>query len=336
LFELRRKESIPALRLALTRADDEDVRRYAALGLTRLGEGAPLTVELLESPDLHFRRLAALALAESGDKRGEDVLVAWWRDERSRDYQRSRELLDVFGALRSKDAVVPLMQSLPDVRLRPYIAQTLGKIREEAAAGALLVALNDERMQSTRVALAGALADLDAGPALAAPLVRYLGVPDPLPGGLLLAERAKILEHVGGPTGRDAVRLSREANLGVKLTLTVPPGGNGKGVRLLVRAKNSGSASGTLLFARGADSAPSKGGPTLPRLPVIDEQGALRLSVPPASEPVEIAATLPESFGAKAAMRATFLLYAERGIEVETLAVVPLADELPPPPPKPW
>ena len=43
----------------------------------------------------------------------------------------------------SKDAVVPLMQSLPDVRLRPYIAQTLGKIRDEAAAGALLNALND-------------------------------------------------------------------------------------------------------------------------------------------------------------------------------------------------
>jgi hypothetical protein len=247
--------------------------------------------------------------------------------------------LDVFGALRSKDAVVPLMQALSDVRLRPYIAQTLGKIREEAAAGALLSALCDERMQSTRVALATALADLDAGPALAAPLVRYLGVPDPLPGGLLLAQRAKILEHIGGPSGREALRLSREANLGVKLTVTIPPGGNGKGVRLLVRAKNSGSGPGTLLFARGADGAASpKSGssPSLPRLPVIDEQHALRVSVPEANEPLEVAATLPESFGVKAAMRATFLLYAERGIDVETLAVVPLADELPPPPPKPW
>jgi arylsulfatase A-like enzyme len=338
LFELRRKETAPALRLALSRAEDEDVRRYAALALTRLGEGAPLTVELLHSPDAHFRRLAALALGESGDKRGEDLLVAWWHDEHDRDFQRSRELLEVFGALRTKDAVVPLMQSLSDVRLRPYIAQTLGKIRDEAAAGALINALNDERMQSTRVALASALADLDAGPALATPLVRFLGVPDPLPGGLALAERAKILEHIGGPIGRDAARLSRDENLGVKLTVTIPPGGNGKGVRLLVRVRNLGSAAGTLLFARGVEGvvAPKHEGLTLPKLPVIDEKQALRLTVPPSTEPLELAAQLPPSFGAKAALRASFLLYAERGIEVETLALVPLSDELPPPPPKPW
>jgi arylsulfatase A-like enzyme len=338
LFELRRKETIAALRLALGRAEDENVKRFAALSLTRLGEGAPLTVELLQSPDLRFRRLAALALGESGDKRGEEVLIAWWRDERARDFQRSRELLEVFGALRTKDVVVPLMQSLPDVRLRPYIAQTLGKIRDEAAAGALLNALNDERMQSTRVALATALADLDAGPALATPLVRFLGVPDPMPGGLLLAQRAKILEHVGGPTGRDAARLTRDENLGVKFTVTIPPGGNGKGVRLLVRARNQGDAPGTLLFARGSDAtAPAKRtGLTLPKLPVIDEKQALRLTVPPSPEPLELSAQLPDSFGARAALRATFLLYAERGIEVETLALIPLADELPPPPPKPW
>jgi hypothetical protein len=338
LFELRRKETIPALRLALGRAEDEDVRRYAALALTRLGEGAPLTVELLHSPDQHFRRLAALALGESGDKRGEDLLIAWWRDEHDRDFQRSRELLDVFSALRSKDAVVPLMQSLSDVRLRPYIAQTLGKIRDEAAAGALLGALNEERMQSTRVALASALADLDAGPALATPLVRFLGVPDPLPGGLLLAQRAKILEHVGGPVGRDAVRLTHDENLGVKFTVTIPPGGNGKGVRLIVRVRNQSNEPATLLFARGSDAALAvkHTSLTLPKLPVIDEQKALRLTVPPSAEPLELSARLPDSFGAKASLRASFLLYAERGVEVETLALVPLSDELPPPPPKPW
>lgn len=338
LFELRRKETIPALRLALGRAEDEEVRRYAALALTRLGEGAPLTVELLQSPDPKFRRLSALALGESGDKRGEELLIAWWRDEQSRDFQRSRELLEVFGALRTKDVVVPLMQSLSDVRLRPYIAQTLGKIRDEAAAGALLSALNEERMQSTRVALASALADVDAGPALAAPLVRFLGVPDPLPGGLDLAERAKISEHVGGLVGRDLLRLRRDANLGVKFTVTIPPGGNGKGVRLLVRARNTASAPGALLFSRAVEGAsePKRTGLTLPKIPVIDESRSLRLTVPPAPVPLEIAATLPETFGARAALRASFLLYAERGIEVQTVALVPLSDELPPPPPKPW
>jgi hypothetical protein len=123
----------------------------------------------------------------------------------------------------------------------------------------------------------------------------------------------------------------------VKLTVTIPGGGNGRGVRLLVRVRNGGTAPGTLLFARGVDGAPVKPkNPTLPKLPVIDEKHALRLTVPPSAEPVELAARLPDSFGARPALRATFLLYAERGIDVETLALVPLSDELPPPPPKPW
>ena len=60
LFELKRPEAKAALRLALGRDEDEVVRRYAALSLTRLGEGAPLTFELEKSPDLAVRRLAAL------------------------------------------------------------------------------------------------------------------------------------------------------------------------------------------------------------------------------------------------------------------------------------
>ena len=136
--------------------------------------------------------------------------------------------------------------------------------------------------------------------------LKVIYVPDPLPGGLLLARRAKILEHVGGPSGRDAARLSRDENLGVKLTVTIPAGGNGKGVRLLVRVKNGGSAPGTLLFARGADGAPIKAkGPTLPKLPVIDEKQALRLSVPPSSDFLELSARLPDSFGARPALRAS-------------------------------
>ncbi len=109
-------------------------------------------------------------------------------------------------------------------------------------------------------------------------------------------------------------------------------------MRLLVRVTNQGNAPATLLFARGADGAvaPKREGLTLPKLPVIDEKQALRLSVPPSTEPLELAARLPDSFGAKAGLRASFLLYAERGVEVETLALVPLSDELPPPPPKPW
>ena len=54
LFDLRQPSSAPALRLALTRDEDEQVRRWAALALTRLGQGAPLVYELVKDPDLRW------------------------------------------------------------------------------------------------------------------------------------------------------------------------------------------------------------------------------------------------------------------------------------------
>jgi hypothetical protein len=214
LFELRRPESAPALRLSLAREEDAESRSWQALALTRLGQGAPLVAELVGGEDRRFARLAALALGEAGDKRGEALLVDWWRDAPSRDFERSRQILEVLAALRSKDALFPLLQSLPDVRLRPHVARTLAKIGDEAAIGPLLKAFADERLSSTRVALAEALVDLGAKEELAVPLRRFLGVPDPLPGGVALAVRAKILEHVGGPKGRDLEKLRQKADLG--------------------------------------------------------------------------------------------------------------------------
>src|SRR5690606_31484088 len=93
LFELRHPDTSASLRLSLTRDEDPIVRRWAALGLTRLGEGAPLVYELVRGDDVHFRRLAALALAEAGDGRGEGELIAWWNDPKARDFERSRQLL---------------------------------------------------------------------------------------------------------------------------------------------------------------------------------------------------------------------------------------------------
>ncbi len=49
LFDLRRPEAAPSLRLALVRDEDDEVRRWAALSLTRLGEGAPLTCAISSS-----------------------------------------------------------------------------------------------------------------------------------------------------------------------------------------------------------------------------------------------------------------------------------------------
>ncbi|HEX3774569.1 MAG TPA: sulfatase-like hydrolase/transferase [Polyangiaceae bacterium] len=333
LFELKRPEAKAALRLALGRDEDEVVRRYCALSLTRLGEGAPLTFELEKSPDLETRRLAALALAETGDGRGEKTLIAWWMEPAARDFARSREIAAALATIRSKDAVWPLVQSLDDVRLRPYLADALAKIGGDLAQGPLLKALADERLQGTRVALVNALVALKTEDALAPPLVRFMGVPDPLPNGLEAAAKAKILEHVGGPDGRELARMREQAGLGVAVTLTIPPGGNGRGVRAFVRARAAGPAPGEVLIAAGA---PDWGEKHRASLPTLDAAHALRLQIPPGPDPVVVYGELPKSVGARPGLRARFVVFADSTVQLDLLALVPLANELPPPAPKPW
>ncbi len=339
LFDLRRESTASALRLALSRDEDETVRRWCALALTRMGQGAPLATEILESGDLQWRRLAALSLAESGDPSGEQLLVAWWQDGKARDYSRSRELLAAFSRVRTEEAVWPLVQSLDDVRLRPYIAASLAAIGEEVARGPLARALAEERYQSARVAIGEALVALGAEGELAAPLVRFLGVPDPLPGGVGFALEAGILEMVGGPDDKQLARLRRNAEIGAEITVAVPRGGNGTGVRVLVRARNEGpSLASVHVGARGDPlEFDAKGMLKKSRkVPKIDLKRSIGLPVPPGRGLVEVHGVLPPSLKARAGRGQRLVVYAERGIEVAGVAVVPLADELPPPEPEPW
>jgi HEAT repeat protein len=339
LFELRQPGVAPALRLALGREEDAEAKAWEALALTRLGQGAPLVAELLDGGDLRFRRLAALALGEAGDKRGEATLIDWWLHPDARDFERSRQILLVLGELKSKAAVGPLVQSLADVRLRPHIARTLARVGEDAARGPLLHALNDERLQSTRVALVEAMVALGGKDELAAPLRRFLGTPDPLPGGLGFALRAKVLEHVGGPRARELAKLSQHADLGQAIEVVIPPGGNGEGVRLLVRATSSGSAPGEVLVSSGThlirfdkDGEPKR----QHGVPALDEQRVQRVLVPRSAEPVEVYATVSPKLGLRPGLRTAVVVYASSGVSVQAVALVPLSDELPPPPPAPW
>lgn len=340
LFELRRPESAPALRLALSRNDALDVRRFAALALTRLGEGAPLVVELLDAPDLKLRRLAALALAESGDKRGASVLLEWWRADRGGDFQRSRDLLEAFGTLRLKDAVWPLTTSLSDVRLRPYLARALAKIGDGSARVPLTRAFADERSQSARVELASSLVNLGAREEIAVPLTRFLGVPDPLVNGVKTALDAHVLVHVGGPSERDLPRIRSRSDIGTRVRVVVPKAGNGQGVRAFVRGSCPKSAeSGTVMLSSSShllrfDSS----GKALPErgVPKLDEARSLRLALPCEGRPLEVFGTLPEQVGVKPGTSSELVLFSSRNVALEAVLLVPLADELPPPPPKPW
>src|SRR5690606_10511581 len=339
LFELARPDTAGALRLALSRADDQTVKHWCALALTRLGEGAPLAYELAKSEDLQWRRLASLALAESGDHRGAETLVLWWRDTKARDYDRSVQILAALAKTRTRDAVWPLVQSLDDVRLRPHIAQTLAAIGDEFARGPLVRALRVERYQSSRVALTQALVALDAEADLAQPLVKFLGVPDPLPGGLGYALEAGILESIGGPNKRALKRLQRESDLGAAISVIVPRGGNGSGVRLLARQRTKGDQPGTLYLGTRENlfRYNRKGEAILIKdIPRLDAQKSARLEVPPTREFVELHTELPHELGAKPGRGFYGVVFADHNVEIEAVALVPLADELPPPAPQPW
>ena len=338
LFQMKREATAPALRLALNRDEDQTVRRWAALSLTRMGQGAPLVVELLRGSERDWRRLAALSLAESGDGRGGAILVDWWKDSAARDYTRSLEILEALVRIKEKDAVWPLTQSLDDVRLRSHIAETLAALGDEGARISLSRAFATERYQGTRLALAKAVVALKGGPEIVPGMVRFLGVPDPMPGGLGLAVEAGILMQVGGPTGRELSRLRSNASVGAELTLVVPKGGNGKGVRLLVRARARGQPGAVVVALPTANMRYTrKGEPVKVRdLPRLNLDSATRISVPVGEDWRELSALAGAPLGLKAGRVARLVVYAERSVEVDALAAVPLADELPPPAPKAW
>jgi arylsulfatase A-like enzyme len=363
LFELGRADASAALRLALVRDEDDEVRRWAALALTRLGQGAPKVRDLLADPEPRWRRLAALALAESGDDRGADILIAWWREaypskpEPTKDnpdpkppkpipipFERAREIAAALGKIHAKPAVVPLIAALDDVRLRPYVARALAAIGDEAARPALAERLRGERYQVARVAITESLVKLGAGPELRAPLVRFLGTPDPLPDGLRLATEAKVLELIGGPRERDRDRLRRFATSGVAVPLIVPKlakgdGEGDKGLRVICRARTTDRRGGEIRFGPRDGPMPTKSDRSslVPSAaPALDARRASVLSVPAGDQPVEVFATLPETVTVKPGEVGDFVVYATQNVELSACAVVPLADEIPPPPPEPW
>ncbi|MFT3764237.1 MAG: sulfatase-like hydrolase/transferase [Minicystis sp.] len=363
LFELGRAEASAALRLALVRDEDDEVRRWCALALTRLGEGAPRVRDLLADPELRWRRLAALALAEGGDDRGVDTLVAWWREAYPSKpeptlanpdpkppkaipipFERAREIAAALGKIHAKQAVVPLIASLDDVRLRPYVARALAAIGDEAARPALAERLRGERYQVARVAIAEALVKLGAGPELRAPLVRFLGTPDPLPDGVRIAMDAKVLDLVGGPRERDRDRLRRFATSGVAVGLVVPKIGKGdgegaRGLRVLCRARTVDRRAGEMRVGLRAGPPPTKSDreSLVPSAaPALDARRSAVLTVPAGDNPVEVLAALPETVAVKPGELGDFVFYATQNVEVAACVVVPSSEEIPPPPPEPW
>jgi len=345
LFELRRTDGAEPLRLALVRDEDETVRKWSSLALTRLGEGAPRVRELLDDPEPAFRHLSALALAESGDAHGEGTLVAWLRasfppeskpSEKviptdAMPFERAREIVEALGKLRSKEAVPALIDALSDVRLRPYVIDALAQIGDASARPALARRLAVERYQNARLALAKALVSLGAGAEIHDAFTRFLGVPDPLPDGLALALKGDFLDVVAGLKQRTRTKLVRDAKQGVAVGIVIPVGGNGKGVRVLCRARALDGRAGEIHIGPQAHNVRD----TKERSdPAMDADRSVTLTIPAGSRDIEAFATLPLDLHGGDYSELVF--HTTQNVELSACGLVPLSDELPPPAPEPW
>jgi arylsulfatase A-like enzyme len=333
LFELARKETAPALRLALTRDEDEQVRRWCALALTRLGEGAGKTLELAEDKDISWRRLASLALAENDDGRGADVLVAWLSGG-GVSFERSRQIVAALGKIKAKTAIGALTKCLADVRLRGLCIDSLIAIGDSAGRPPLLDAFASERRLPLRVSLGNGLLKLGAGAEMAPPLARFLGTPDALPGGLAIAARGKFLQSIGGPDDKELAALRRP---GIHtLHLLVPRGGNGRGGRLLVRGRSRTDSGVVVRFGKLAVADLARGPQGGGAAPAFLPGTAVEVTLPQQSEAAEFAVDTPDSWNVAAAQTMALTVSVPDAAELEAVAVVPLADELPAPPKEPW
>jgi arylsulfatase A-like enzyme len=357
LFRLHNPDSAAALRLSMTREEDAITRRYAALALTRLGQGAPLVYDLLSlssgsgQEDLHWRRWAALVLAETGDARGEKELLAWWTTDRPVDFEDSRALIAALARIKSRDAAWSLAKALGDVRLRPYLARALAAIGEETARGPLLAQLEQERYHGNRAVLLDALLALGAKGEIEMVLRRFLGVPDPVENGVAAAVAVGLSERLGGPAPRDLKRLMGNATLGEKVRVVVPkplsdavdPHASARakpveGLRLILRVKSSRPDPGWVRVGRPEKPGEYGKSNTLisRKLSLIHPTDQLQVEVPSGTAPREIFAPVPPELGLAPGRSSELVLLAAEGVELLGFAIVPLAPELPPPAPEPW
>jgi HEAT repeat protein len=188
-YALHAADTAPQVRRAFGRDEDDEVRRWSALALVRLGDRVPPSAEaLLRDLDLSWRRRAALALGERGDARACDELVSWWSDAappqgqgsgengeppRLRiDLAAAHELLGATVGGRCRSATPLLVRALADVRARPRVADALGELGDDRARAPLLALLATEpyvttRPHEARALLALGLRDWAAPPGVA-------------------------------------------------------------------------------------------------------------------------------------------------------------------------
>jgi len=317
-FRLKAPVMAPQLRRALAKDEDAEVRKWSGLALARMGapgaggggaagtgtpeEGGP--DGLLRDPSPALRFAAALVLAEQGDPRGEAELTQRWESafvpgsREPGELEEARELLAALGKLRARSATPLLVRSLEDVRLRPFVVETLGEIGDPRAVAPLLATFTVERYVDVRPKEARALLRLGAREALLAPLRRFAGVPDPMTEALEVARDAGLLVPAqGGWKAPSATEWHADVEV------TVPGAGP---ARLLVLGTGAGGGPDAALSAR-VDGA------------------AVRLAQHGAVWTAELGALGPKA-----------RIEASSTAGVAAFWVVRRAEEIPPPAPREW
>jgi arylsulfatase A-like enzyme len=316
-FKLQAPEMTAQLERAEKNDDDLEVRRWSSLALARLAAPTGPRLETVDAilkksgaPDAQFA--AALALAEHGDARGEGELLARWASTFVPDAKAvgelddAREILDAFGAIRSRNAVPLLVRSLADVRLRPHVVDSLAMIGDQRAKEPLLRVFTEERYVHLRAPEAWALLKLGAREKLMPPLSRFAGTPEAMTEAIAVARDARQLSpDRGGWVAPAAAKGAPSLPESVSTKLRVLKPGP---ARLLVLGGNgangplSGTVDGVAVPEVSADA----------QHVYVVELGELR----PSTRDVQVRATAPGGIGA--------------------LWLIPRADEVPPPPPVTW
>jgi HEAT repeat protein len=328
-FRLRAPAMAPQLKRAVAKDEDQDVQRWSAVTLLRLGEGTEKAGELLRDGNPRLRFATALALAEQGDARGEAELVARWEAafvpgaREPGELDEAREVLAALVRIRARGATPALVRSLEDVRLRPYVAETLGELGDARAAAPLLATFTEERYVDVRPKEARALVRLGARDSLLAPLRRFAGVPEPMVDAVEIARDAGLLVPAHG--GWRAA-LGPEESVDVEV---VAPSGP---VRLLVAIEGE----------RAGERAP--GASSRPVARVDGAPVELTRRAPSSSASAGTALTTAGK-GGVAVWTAELVLPARAGsrarVHVEAAGItalwlVPRADEIPPPAAREW
>ena len=270
-FRLKAPAMAPSLRRALAKDEDDDVKKWSGLALVRLGsperdgrEGEAgtgtgtgtatatatneMAAAILRDPSAVFRLAAALALAERGDARGEGELVARWEGafvpgvKEPGELDEARELLAALANIHARTAAPALARSLEDVRLRPYVAETLGELGDPRAVAALLATFARERYVNARPKEARALLRLGVKDALLPPLRRFAGVPDSMTEAIEIAREAGLLVPAHGGWKAPGAPTVWHADVDVTIPPAASPGPDGARLLVLGAAAGVGAA----------------------------------------------------------------------------------------------